>query len=542
MIKDEIKWMWRAWRGNRLQACLNAALGLLDVAVQLAQVWAMKHAIDVACHDIDGSLMVAVAIMAALVMAAYAISAFRIWIRNILGVKAQNRMQQRLLATVLRARWQGRSEMHSGDTINRLETDVQAVVTFLTETIPNALSTITLFVSAFLYLFSMDRLLAVIVIIMLPLFALGSRVFMNRIRALNRAVRNSDSMVQSILQETVQNRIYIKAQNQENTILERLENTHGELRRNVKKKARFSVASFLIMNGGFALTYLVAFVWAALRMSAGTLSFGGMTAFLQLVNKVQMPARNLTRMMPQFINVLTAVERLKALEEQPMESDDEMCLIDGALGIRFTNVNFAYDDNDNNELIIKNMSVDFKPRSCNAIVGETGSGKTTLLRLILALIEPTSGSIEIYNSSTTQRLSPRHRVNLVYVPQGNKLMSGTIRDNLLMGNPHATDEQMRQALTTACAQFVMEWPDGLDTSISEGGAGLSEGQAQRIAIARALLRDGNILVFDEATSAIDPDTERILLDNILNDHLKTVIFVTHRMAVCNYATTTLHLT
>lgn len=541
MLKTEIKWLWNAWKGNRLQAVANASFGILDVVIQMAQVWAVKHAVDVATHDTDGNVIFAVGIMLALIFCHFGVIIANIWLKNILGVKAQNRMQQRLLDTLLRAKWQGKNQLHSGDVLNRLETDVKNVITFLTETLPSTVSTLLLFFCAFFYLFTMDRILAVIVVIMLPMFILLSKLYMRRMRRLNRDVRNSDSEVQSILTETVQNSLLIKTQLQESAMVQRLENTQASLRENVKERTKFSVISQLILNTGFSMTYIVAFGWSAVRLSAGTLTFGGMTAFLQLVTRVQMPARNLTRLIPQYVDVLTAVERLMQLEDNPLEEQGEQRVLDGPLGIKLENISFEYTDEETPKHVISDLNFDFKPQSCNVIVGETGSGKTTLLRLLLALIKPTAGKITIYNEKTGEELSPLHRINYVYVPQGNTILSGTIRDNLLLGRSDANDNELHKVLKTACAEFVFELPKGIDTNVSEDGIGLSEGQAQRIAIARALLRPGNIMIFDESTSAVDIDTEEQLLKNILSSQNKTVIFVTHRMSVCKYSDNTLTL-
>lgn len=541
MLKTEIKWLWNAWKGNRLQAVANASFGILDVVIQMAQVWAVKHAVDVATHDTDGNVIFAVGIMLALIICHFGVIIANIWLKNILGVKAQNRMQQRLLDTLLRAKWQGKNQLHSGDVLNRLETDVKNVITFLTETLPSTVSTLLLFFCAFFYLFTMDRILAVIVVIMLPMFILLSKLYMRRMRRLNRDVRNSDSEVQSILTETVQNSLLIKTQLQESAMVQRLENTQAALRENVKERTKFSVISQLILNTGFSMTYIVAFGWSAVRLSAGTLTFGGMTAFLQLVTRVQMPARNLTRLIPQYVDVLTAVERLMQLEDNPLEEQGEQRVLDGPLGIKLENISFEYTDEETPKHVISDLSFDFKPQSCNVIVGETGSGKTTLLRLLLALIKPTAGKITIYNEKTGEELSPLHRINYVYVPQGNTILSGTIRDNLLLGRSDTNDNELHKVLKTACAEFVFELPKGIDTNVSEDGIGLSEGQAQRIAIARALLRPGNIMIFDESTSAVDIDTEEQLLKNILSSQNKTVIFVTHRMSVYKYSDNTLTL-
>jgi ABC-type multidrug transport system fused ATPase/permease subunit len=534
-----MKWLWRAWRGNQLQAVLNASLGLLSVVVSLAQVWAIQHAIDVASHTAEGSLYWAVAYMGLLILANFAISISSIWVRNILGIRAQNRMQQRMLDRILRSEWRGKERMHSGDVINRLEGDVGNVVSFLTETLPGALSTLAMFIGAFAYLFSMDKWLAVIIIVMLPLFLAVSKIYVNQMRHFTRQVRDSDSKVQSVLQETVQNRMLIKTLESDTMMVDRLENTQSELRQNVVKRTMFSVFSNLILNFGFALGYLVAFLWSALRMSAGTLTFGGMTAFLQLVNRIQGPARGLTKLVPAFVSVFTAAERLMELEEDPMEEQGEPIELEGPCGVQLEAVSYEYEPTDGK--VIDNLSFDFYPGSCTAILGETGAGKTTLVRLILALLRPQSGEVSIYNEKMKKTLSPRMRCNFVYVPQGNTLMSGTIRENLRLGKLNATDEEMKEVLMQACAGFVFDLPKGLDTSCAESGGGLSEGQAQRIAIARALLRNRCIMLFDEATSALDPDTERQLLQNILQKRDKTVIFITHRPAVVDYCDQTLKI-
>lgn len=540
--REILRWLWRAWRGNRLQAVVNATLGLLDVAVSLSSVWAVKHAIDVASHTTEGSLYWAVALMGLLILCGFAINISAVWVRNILGIKAQNRMQQRMLDRILRSEWRGKEKRHSGDVLNRLEFDVNNVVNFLTETVPNTLSVLALFIGSFCYLFSMDPWLAAIIVFMLPVFILSSKVYVGHMRKLTRQVRNSDSKVQSILQETIQHRMLIKTLEKDEAMVDRLEGMQSELRHNVVKRTKFSVFSNLILNFGFALGYLTAFLWSALRMSAGTLTFGGMTAFLQLVAKIQGPARNLTKLVPAFVSVFTAAERLMELEENPLEEQGEPIYLnktEGGVGIKFSNVTYAYDDGKRN--VIDNLTFDFKPNSCTAILGETGAGKTTIVRLILALLHPIKGNVTIYNKVEEKDISPRTRCNLVYVPQGNTLLSGSIRDNLRMGRLNATDEEMYAALDKACAGFVKELPDRLATNCAEAGGGLSEGQAQRIAIARALLREGSVMIFDEATSALDPETERTLLKNLLGEHSHTIIFITHRPAVVDYCDNVLRI-
>jgi hypothetical protein len=530
--KEIYAWLWLAWKGNRTQAMINAIIGLLGVMVSLTVVWGMQHAIDVSSHVISGSIVMAVVVLGILFFADFGLHVASIWVRNLLGIKAQNRMQQQLLDRMLRSEWKGRDSYHSGDVLNRLEFDVTNVVTFLTETIPNSLSTLTLFIGAFTYLALMDWRLAIVIIAMVPFFILLSRVYVRQMRRLVKDVRTSDSKVQSVLQESIQHRVLIKTLESDDFIVNRLETTQNKLRKKVVKKTKFSIFSSTVLQFGFVLGYLIAFAWAAFRLSAGTLTFGGMTAFLQLVNKIQSPARQLTQLVPAFVSVFTAAERLMELEEVPLEKQGDAIELEAPCGIKLNNISYQYFDADTP--VIKDLSFDFHPGSCTAVLGETGSGKTTLIRILLALLKPTSGSVEIYGREERMELNPLMRTNFVYVPQGNTLMSGTIRENLKMGKENATEEEMNKALKKSCADFVLNLPNGLDTVCSEQGGGLSEGQAQRIAIARSLLRDKSIMIFDEATSALDPETEKQLLKNILAHHDKTVIFITHRPAVVEY--------
>ena len=536
--KEIFQWLWRALQGNRLQAILNATIGLLGVGLGLSSVWAMQRAIDIASGALNGSLYVAVGVMAALILGEFAVGISRVWVRNILGVKAQNRMQQRVLARLLRSEWRGREAMHSGDIINRLEQDVKTVVTFLTETLPSTVSTVAMFVGAFIYLLQMDTWLAITTVAILPVFILVSRVYIAYMRRYNRKVRDTDSLIQSLLTETMQHRMLVKTMEADEQMLNRLDSTQQTLRQWVRKRTAFSVASNFFLNLGFSIGFLVAFLWGALRLHGGTLTFGGMTAFLQLVNRIQGPARDLAKLVPAFVSVFTAAERLMELEDIPEEQQGEPQMLPAPCGIRFEHVTFDYGA-PGQQPALSHFDIDFKPGTCTAIMGETGSGKTTLIRLLLALIKPQHGSITIYShplkgGDWNVSLTPLHRCNFVYVPQGNTLLSGTLRENLQLGNPEATDEKMKDVLLMACADFVKELPDGLDTRFSEQGGGLSEGQAQRIAIARALLRPGCIMLLDEATSALDVETEKKVLENILSDHRRTVIFVTHRPAVVNY--------
>lgn len=545
-------WFFQIFRQVKLQSLINALSGIIRVALDFAFIWATKQVIDVATGNAHAQLSVfhwqfsilPTTLMAAgtvlvLVMAMQlALGYAGRWIAALLGVEAQNRMQCRIFAHLLRSEWHGREKRHSGDVLNRLVSDCQTVVTVTTDTVPQALAVVVRLACAFLFLYGMDSKLAVGVTVILPVFILLSRLYIHRMRAITREVRATDSRIQSILQESLQHRLVLKTLERVETMLKVVRRQQQTLRRQVRHRTLFSSSSNLVLNIGFGGAYLFAFLWSANRLAEGSITFGMMTAFIQLCGQIQGPFRELTRFIPAIIGSFTAAERLMELEETPQEDDGEPIRFLRATGIRVDDVTFAYDAH--SRRILEHLSLDFPPGSSTAILGETGAGKTTLLRLILALLQPDSGRVQLYDvEGRTTLCSARTRCNLVYVPQGNSLFSGTLRWNLQLGDPSASDDAMRQVLHLACADFVLSLPDGLDTVIGEGGAGLSEGQAQRIAIARALLRRGAILLLDEATSALDQHTERQLLENLVaynrrQDVPGTLLFITHRPAVVEH--------
>jgi ABC-type bacteriocin/lantibiotic exporter with double-glycine peptidase domain len=286
--------------------------------------------------------------------------------------------------------------------------------------------------------------------------------------------------------------------------------------------------------------HVLAFLWGVIGISHGTVTYGMMTAFLQLVGQIQRPLVEMSSQIPSIIHATASIDRLMELESLPREAEVEPRFMDGLAGIRLEDVSFAYPDSSRE--VLHDFSFDFRPGSRTAIVGPTGVGKSTLIRIMLSLLRPQKGNVTVYSSSDKAQASPATRCNLVYVPQGNSLFSGTVRDNLLMGNPEASEDQLCDVLRIAAADFVFDLPSGLDTQCFESGAGLSEGQAQRIAIARALLRPGSILLLDEFSSALDAETETSLMERLtsrLPDH--TMIFITHREKIIDYCTDVLRL-
>ena len=532
-IRDLTSGLWRSSRGLRLQAALNALIGIMSVTLDFAFIYATKWTIDIATNRAEGSLRVAAYTLAGIMLSKILLGFARKWVGALLGVRSQNILQKRLFTHLLRSEWNGQEDRHSGDTLNRIERDVRDLTSCITETVPAMLEVSYRFVGAFFYLFHMDARLACLIVCIVPCFLILSKVYVRKMRAITRDIRSTESRVQSILQESIQHRAILKTLERVGTMIEKLEQTQRELRRHVRHRAIFSSSSSTLLSIGFGTGYLVTFLWGVNSLQEESITYGMMISFIQLVGQIQGPFRDMTRFIPVLISTLTASERLMELEDHPLEDDANPITFPDGAGVRLKDVSFYYKEG--GRAILSHFSCDFPKGTTTAILGETGAGKTTLIRLILALLKPTEGQVEMYDEARTEKASPRTRCNLVYVPQGNTLFSGTIRDNLLLGNPDATEQEMREVLETACAGFVMNRPDGLDTVCGELGAGLSEGQAQRIAIARALLRKGSVLLLDEATSALDMQTEQQLLRNLSNREAgQTIICVTHRPAVIEY--------
>ena len=535
-----VKWLWRNSKGARKQAAINTAIGLVDVVCQLLWVLACKHAIDIATGDARGSLTTTGIIIAVLMFSEIFSRGVSRWIHSVVGNKVRNRMRLKIFSRLLRGDWMRLQKHHTGDLTNRLEGDVNSITALITESIPATFVVLVQLIASFILLLCLSPMLAVAITIILPICLLVSKFYIDRMRKLNREVRDSDSKIQSVLQESLQHKELIKALEQNNSTENQLKELQGQLQEQVTRRTKFSISAFTLIQLGFAAGYLVAFLWGVDSLRDGAITFGTMSAYLQLVGLIQRPTMDLSKFIPGIVSSLTAADRLCELEDIPLEKQGETIMLEGTAGVRFKGVSFQYTET--SRMILDNFSFDFSPNSSTAIVGETGAGKTTLIRLLVALINPKSGSIELYNDNECRTSSTLTRRNFVYIPQGNSLVSGTIRENLLMGDPDATEEQMKRALYIACADYVYDLPRGIDNEVTERGGGLSEGQAQRIAVARSILRPGSILILDEVTSALDEETEQEMLRRLTQSQIgKTLIFVTHRPAIIRYCNQVLRI-
>lgn len=526
-INECIKWLWAASDGFRLSVVWCALTGALNVSVSLCFVFVCKHLIDIATGISNDSLGAYIGWMSICLTAQLLLSVIRSRLTTRTEVKLRNGLHNRLFEHLMKSQWNGREAFHSGDLLNRIEADTASVTDTVCRTVPTVLVTIVQLGGALYFLSRLDMRLTGILIFIMPMAILFSKSYVRKMRRMSREIRETDSRIQSHMQENLQHRIIVRTLEYTRQAVEKLGTLQTSLQGQVYRRTDFSAFSRSMVQIGFMTGYAVAFLWGVFGLRDGTVTFGMMAAFLQLVSQIQRPMVDMSRQIPVFIRVFTATERLAELTSLPLERQGKSVRLTGNLGIRISHVRFSYPDSGRE--VLAGFSHDFRPGSLTAIVGETGVGKSTLIKLILALVQPKEGNIVIYNEQEEVTASPQTRCNLSYVPQGNTLFSGTIRDNLLIGNPNATEADMRSALHTAVADFVFSLPGGLDTACGEQGTGLSEGQAQRIAIARGLLRPGNILLLDEPSSALDGETEHELLKRLAAEVKdKTVVMITHR--------------
>lgn len=528
-IRYYIIWLWQAIAGLRVKIFTRSLLGMLHIFVSLYFIWQSKQLVDIATGVEQGSIWSGVAMLAVCILSQILLSTAGSRLEVNSEVLLRNRLRFKMFNHIMTSRWAGREGMHTGDLINRLDEDVFMISDTMCRVLPAVLVTGVQFVAAMLFLMSMDWRLAIAVVVIMPIALLLSRIYMKRVRRYTKDIREMDGRLNAYMQEYVQNKTLVSTMEYTVNATDDLATMQSLLRDLILRRTDFTLFSRKVIQSGFAVGYLTAFIWGIMGLKEGSITFGMMTAFLQLVAQVQRPIFDMSRQLPSFIHMTTSLDRLSDITQMPQELQGKEERLEGSVGLSFRDVKFSYPSD---EPIFNHFNCEIKPNSINAIVGPTGVGKSTMVRLILALITPTEGSVEFYDSHRRVEASAKTRCNVAYVPQGNSLLSGSVRSNLLLANPDATDEQMRQALHTAVADFVLELPDGLDTQCGESGGGFSEGQAQRIAIARGLLRSGGLLLLDEPSAALDGGTEKVLLERLHRFAAdKTVIMVTHSHAM-----------
>jgi len=525
----------------RWKVRLSELTGVVSVAASLCFVLESKRVVDIATGASDAPFRRHVCLLLSIMVLQIACNVFTKYWQGRNNVHTLNSTRADVFARVMKSVWSGKEKFHSGDTVNRLEDDIQEVSSFLSTNVPETVVTFMQFIAASVYFIVLSPHLAWILLLIMPTAVVASRLFFKKMRALTGEIRAADSLVQGHMQENIQHRVLVKTVGSVGEVLAKL----GTLQKDVwtKTLTRLDYASIsrAFMSTGFMTGYALVFLWGVCGLKDGTVTYGMMVAFLQLVGQVQRPVSTLANQIPAFIKALSSEERLLELMEQQQEEEGEDVRISLVPGIRMDRVSFSYEGYD--KKILSDFSCDFKPGTFTAVIGSTGAGKSTLVKILLSLLPPDSGNVTLYGDGREVASSSMTRCNFMYVPQGNSLMSGTIRDNLLMANPDASDEEITEALHLAAADFVQNLSDGPETLCTEVGGGLSEGQAQRIAVARALLKKGGILILDEATSALDADTEMILLGNIATAFRskKTIICITHRSGALKYADSVVEL-
>lgn len=500
------------------------------VAAELAVV--SKNIIDSAT---SGNLVVtAIIVYIALTLGNLALSAITSLISVVLDEKFSFGIRKNLYEKIIESSWSDIKQYHTGDLMTRLTSDAGNISNGIIYTIPNIIRLIIELLIMFCILYYYEPALAILSLLIAPVAALTCFVLGRKLKKLQVKVLESESAYRSFLQESISNLLIVKAFCNEERSVEQLSDLREKRFYWVRKKANMGIISSTIMSFSFQIGYIAALSVGAFKVADGSITYGTMALFLTLVGRVQSPIMLLAEQIPRVVSVFASTGRVMELQKIARENYQITELQPEEVGVKVHEVTFGYTQKEN---VLEKVSTEIQPGEFVAIIGESGIGKTTLIRLMMAFMEAKSGDIEFFNAKGEQAFANAGaRSFLSYVPQGNTLFSGTIRENIRMGNQDATEEEIEGAIRIAAAyDFIQELPEGLDTVIGERGHGISEGQAQRIAIARAVIKKAPFLILDEATSSLDEKTELAVLEGIHNLTPKpTCLLITHRRSVLEY--------
>lgn len=489
------------------------------------------NVINIASHSSSGSLVTEGIKLGGIIVIEIILRVVNSRMNVAFGGKLEMRLRENIFSDVCGKKWSEITLYHSGEIVNRVRSDASVVASGIMHILPNGVMLLTKIVLALIVLFKIDAEFALILCIVSPILLLIGRVYSKKMKFFHKEVQKSEGSAMSYMLENIQNMTVIKAFENEENISKTLHNLQNEtLYLRLKRNAWNIVANvsmIVLFTGGYAFSIL----WGAYRLSCNMLSFGDFTAMIQLVGQVQSPFKSMGSLLVNYQNMLASAERIMELEELRNDFAQGKRIKNDSFNfdeIVFDNVSFSYGGED----VLKNASATVKKGEFVTLSGISGAGKSTLIRLLLNLVDPDCGSIYLKGDSICPVDSSTRRF-FGYVPQGNLLISGTIADNIAFYSD-ASQEDIEKAARIAQLDFAFDLPDGLNTVLGEKGSGLSEGQIQRIAIARALVRKAPILLLDEATSALDEDTEIRFLDALKKDKSTTVIIITHRKRVFDY--------
>jgi len=529
-FRKVINWLFKQSRPFIPSILLIIFLGAVSALLGVGMALASKHMIDYASNKQMESAAKSAGVFFLIVAGQVAIRA----VLSTFTVRTQevfcNKLRVSLYDNVVRANWGEVINYHSDDMLTRMTSDIQVITDGIVNILPGIITLGLQLAFSFATLFYFDRVLALLAILIGPLTVLFYRLFKKKLKSLHIKIQESESIYRAYLHECLQNIGIVKVFTLEDTTRDKVDELQNTRTHWVLTRNRLNVKAGSILTMGYYTGYLLSFGWGALRLAQNRIGFGTLTAFFQLVSQVQSPFVSIARAVPQLIAAEGSASRLMELENLNREESEPKDLGLDRAGLVLKNVAYSYQKN---KPVIVDATAEIKPGEIVAIVGPSGEGKTTIIRLLLSLLHKQEGNILVTDGKSQYTLDASFRKLISYVPQGNTLFSGTILENLKMGLPDATLDEVNQALKDACAyDFVYALKDNVHTLIGERGLGLSEGQAQRIAIARALLRQVPIMIFDEATSALDEVTEMHVLNAIKNRPSRpTCIFITHRPGV-----------